>query len=162
MLDEVGAGHAVALQALFEDALAELRLEVGDRLLGVPGGDAHIVRGRVARGESLLDDVGERVPVARRIGGLPVDGRAAARAVQIPEEPVEVGRLRDLGGRKRALDGIKPILRSLRDPVVRDGYIARAAQRVGTCVDEGGHGAEIGVGAPADAAPRFQNDEVPA
>ena len=42
--------------------------------------------------------------------------------------------LRDLGGRKRALDGIKPILRSLRDPVVRDGYIARAAQRVG--IDE--------------------------
>jgi DNA primase len=42
--------------------------------------------------------------------------------------------LKDLGGRKRAIDGIKPILRSLRDPVVRDGYAARAAQRIG--VDE--------------------------
>ena len=42
--------------------------------------------------------------------------------------------LKDLGGRKRAIDGIKPILRSLRDPIVRDGYIAAAARRIG--VDE--------------------------
>jgi DNA primase len=42
--------------------------------------------------------------------------------------------LKDLGGRKRAIDGIKPILRSLRDPIVRDGYISAAARRIG--VDE--------------------------
>jgi DNA primase len=42
--------------------------------------------------------------------------------------------LKDLGGRKRAIDAIKPILRSLRDPIVRDGYISAAARRIG--VDE--------------------------
>ena len=42
--------------------------------------------------------------------------------------------LKDLGGRKRAIDGIKPILRRLRDPIVRDGYISAAARRIG--VDE--------------------------
>ena len=42
--------------------------------------------------------------------------------------------LKDLGGRKRAVDAIKPVMRILRDPVVRDGYLSVAARRIG--VDE--------------------------
>ncbi len=42
--------------------------------------------------------------------------------------------LKDLGGRKRAVDAIKPVMRILRDPVVRDGYLSAAARRIG--VDE--------------------------
>ena len=50
------------------------------------------------------------------------------------EEAAAAHDLRDLGGRKRAVDAIKPTLRALRDPVIRDGYAAAAARRIG--VDE--------------------------
>ena len=50
------------------------------------------------------------------------------------EEAAAAYDLRDLGGRKRAVDAIKPTLRALRDPVIRDGYAAAAARRIG--VDE--------------------------
>ena len=50
------------------------------------------------------------------------------------EEAANAHDLRDLGGRKRAVDAIKPTLRALRDPVIRDGYAAAAARRIG--VDE--------------------------
>jgi len=50
------------------------------------------------------------------------------------EEAASAHDLRDLGGRKRAVDAIKPTLRILRDPVIRDGYAAAAARRIG--VDE--------------------------
>ena len=50
------------------------------------------------------------------------------------EEAANAHDLRDLGGRKRAVDAIKPTLRLLRDPVIRDGYAAAAARRIG--VDE--------------------------
>ena len=50
------------------------------------------------------------------------------------EEAANAHDLRDLGGRKRAVDAIKPTLRILRDPVIRDGYAAAAARRIG--VDE--------------------------
>jgi DNA primase len=50
------------------------------------------------------------------------------------EEAAAAHDLRDLGGRKRAVDSLKPTLRALRDPVIRDGYAAAAARRIG--VDE--------------------------
>ncbi|MFM7782985.1 MAG: DNA primase, partial [Candidatus Limnocylindrus sp.] len=50
------------------------------------------------------------------------------------EEAAAAYDLRDLGGRKRAVDAIKPTLRALRDPVIRDGYAAAAARKIG--VDE--------------------------
>jgi len=63
---------------------------------------------------------------------------ATAHPVPVVEHLIEMSAnahdLKDLGGRKRAIDEIRPVLRSLRDPVVRDGYIAQAARRIG--VDE--------------------------
>ena len=69
----------------------------------------------------------------------PDDWRAAVeRPIPVVEYLIEEAAnahdLRDLGGRKRAVDAIKPTLRLLRDPVIRDGYAAAAARRIG--VDE--------------------------
>ena len=50
------------------------------------------------------------------------------------EEAASAHDVRDLAGRKRAVDALTPTLRILRDPVIRDGYAAAAARRIG--VDE--------------------------
>ena len=50
------------------------------------------------------------------------------------EEAAAAHEVRDLAGRKRAVDALTPTLRILRDPVIRDGYAAAAARRIG--VDE--------------------------
>ena len=63
---------------------------------------------------------------------------AVERPIPVVEYLIEAAAaahdLRDLGGRKRAVDAITPTLRVLRDPVIRDGYAAAAARRIG--VDE--------------------------
>ena len=47
------------------------------------------------------------------------------------EEAASAHDVRDLAGRKRAVDALTPTLRILRDPVIRDGYAAAAARRIG-------------------------------
>lgn len=99
--------------------------------------------GRADGGPSLVDVGIVRLPDGRDPDEVVRDQPEAWRAAT--EQPIPVVEylidthaqahdLKDLGGRKRAIDAIKPILRSLRDPIVRDGYISAAARRIG--VDE--------------------------
>ena len=99
--------------------------------------------GRADGGPSLVDVGIVRLPDGKDPDEVVRDQPEAWRAAT--EQPIPVVEyligthaqahdLKDLGGRKRAIDAIKPILRSLRDPIVRDGYISAAARRIG--VDE--------------------------
>ncbi|MFM9128860.1 MAG: DNA primase, partial [Candidatus Limnocylindrus sp.] len=94
--------------------------------------------GRADGGPSLVDVGIVRLPDGKDPDEVVRDQPEAWRAAT--EQPIPVVEylidthaqahdLKDLGGRKRAIDAIKPILRSLRDPIVRDGYISAAARR---------------------------------
>ena len=78
---------------------------------------------------------GEDPDSVLRAGGPEALARVLENAVDVLDRKIEIleerGYFQDIDGQRKALDGLLPTLRAVKDPALRDIYVARVAERTG-------------------------------